>query len=77
MDLVQILTKIDTDNCLWMPYKCTKFQLDWKTSLQVTAIFQVCKKTEKNEEKNLKICSVISQKCFAQYSSNLVCSLPW
>ena len=51
-DLVRILTKIGTDNFHWMPYKCTKFQLDWSTSLQVTAIFS---SVQKDEEKNLKV----------------------
>jgi len=65
-DLVQILTKIDIDNCLWTPYKCTKFQLDWSTGLQVTAIFSSVWKDEekKNEEKTSKVCSLISQKRF-------------
>ena len=54
-DLVWILTKIDTDNCLWTPYKCTKFQLDWNTSLRNTVIFSsVQKDKEKNEEKTSK-----------------------
>ena len=45
-DLVRILTKIDTDNCLWMPYKCTKFQLDWSTSLRILIISSVWKDEE-------------------------------
>jgi len=80
MELVRILTKIDTDNRLWMPYKCTKFQLDWSTSLRVTAIFSNVQKDEeekKNKEKNSKVCSLISRKRFTRFSSNLVCSLPW
>ena len=32
-DLELIFTKIDADNSLLMPDKCTKFQLDWSTSL--------------------------------------------
>ena len=32
-DLERILTKIDVDNRLLTPDKCTKFQLDWITSL--------------------------------------------
>ena len=31
-DLKRILTKIDGDNCLLTPDKCTKFHLDWSTS---------------------------------------------
>ena len=31
-DLERILTEIDADNRLLTPDKCTKFQLDWKTS---------------------------------------------
>ena len=51
-----VVTKIDTDNHLWTPYKNTKFQLDWSTSLGVTAIFSSVRKDEeelkkKNEEK--------------------------
>ena len=45
-DLVRILTKIDTDNCLWMPYKCTKFQLDWSTSLRIAVIISSVWKDE-------------------------------
>ena len=45
-DLVWILTKTDTDNRLWMPYKCTKFQLDQSTSQRVTAIFSSAQKDE-------------------------------
>jgi len=48
-DLVRILTKIDTDNCFWMPYKCTKFQLDW---MQVTRIFSSVWKDK--EERKMK-----------------------
>jgi len=50
-DLVQILTKIDTDTCLWTSYKFTNFQLDWGTSLRVTAIFS---SVQKGEEKKMK-----------------------
>ena len=55
-DLEWILTKIDTDNRLLTPNKCTKFQLDWRTSLQVTTIFSSVwkdKEEKKNKEKNL------------------------
>ena len=45
-DLVRILTKIDTDNHLWTPYKCTKFQLEWSMSFRVTAIFSSVQKDE-------------------------------
>jgi len=76
-DLLWILTKIDTDNCLWMPYKCIKFQLDWSASLWVTVIFSSVRKDEeeKKRRKNSKVCSLIFQKCFTWFSSNLVCSL--
>jgi len=50
-NLVRILTKIDIDNCLWTPYKCTKFQLNWWMSLRVTAIFS---SVQKDEEKTWK-----------------------
>jgi len=73
-DLERILTNIDADNCLFTPNKCTKFQLDWSTSLWVTAIFSSVRKEEENEEKNLKVCS---RKCFMRFSSNSVCSLLW
>jgi len=52
-DLVRILTKIDTDNYLWAPYKCTKFQLDWSTSLRVTVIFSNMRKDEEKTKKSL------------------------
>jgi len=52
--------QIDTDNCLWTPYKYTKFQLDWSTSLRVTAIFSSVQKDK--EEKNSKVCSLIPRK---------------
>jgi len=62
-DLVRILTKIDTDNHLRTLYKCTELQLDWSTSLRVTAIFKVCEKTKKKKnEKNLQVCSLVSCK---------------
>ena len=78
MDLVQILTKIDTDNCLWMPYKCTKFQLDWSKICKLQRFFQVCKETKKKKKnKTLKVCPFISQKRFMRFSLNLVCNLPW
>ena len=47
-DLVWILTKIDTDNFLWMPYKCV-LNFSW-IGVQVCVLqrfFQVCKKTKK------------------------------
>ena len=37
-----------------MPYKCTKFQLDWSTNLQVTAFFFKCAKRRRRREKNDK-----------------------
>ena len=60
-DLVRILTKIDTNNRLWMPYKCTNFQLDWSMSLRITAIFSSVRRDEekKTKKKNLKVCSLI------------------
>ena len=51
-DLVWILTKIHTDNCLWTPYKWTKVQLDWSTNLWVTAIFFKCAKRRRRRKKN-------------------------
>ena len=55
MDLVWILTKINSDNFLWTPYKCTEFQLHWSTSLQVTAIFSsVWKDEQKTKKKTWK-----------------------
>ena len=50
-DLVQILTKIDTDNRLWMTYKFTKFHLDWCPILQVTVIFSSVRKDKEEKEK--------------------------
>ena len=79
-DLERILTKIDADNRLLTPDKCTKFQLDWSTSLWVISIFSSVRKDEeekKSKEKKLKVCSLISRKCFARFSSNLVCSHLW
>ena len=46
-DLVRFLTQISTNNCLWMAYKGTNFQLDWSTSLQVRAILQASKRRRK------------------------------
>ena len=55
-ELVQILTKIYTNICLLMPYKCTKFQPDQSTHLRVRADFVICAKikTKKEKKKNLK-----------------------
>ena len=55
-DLVWILSKLGTVNCLWMSYKWTKFQRDRSTSLRVTAIFFKCVKRQrkKSQEKNFK-----------------------
>ena len=75
-DLKWILTKIDTNNCLLTPDKCTKFQLDWSTSLWVIAIFSSVRK-DKEETENLKVCSLISRKHLVWFSLNLVCSLLW
>ena len=50
-DLVRILTKIGTNNCLWMPYKCTKFQLDRSKHLP---ILWFVRKDEEGEEKTKK-----------------------
>jgi len=50
-ELVQSLTKIDTNICLLMPYKCTKFQPDRSMHLQVRA--GLCEKT-KNKKKKTK-----------------------
>jgi len=38
--------KIDADYCLWMPYKCAKFQPDQITGSRVM-VFCLCKKGEK------------------------------
>jgi len=43
----------NTDNCLWTPDKCTKFQLDWSTGLQATAIFFKCAKTQRKKLESL------------------------
>ena len=59
-DLVQILTWIDTDNHLCMPYKCTKFQLDWSTSLWVTAIFLSVRKDEEEKKTKKKLESLLT-----------------
>ena len=50
-ELVQILTKIDTNICLLMPYKCTKFQPDQSTHLQVMADFAICAKRRRRKKK--------------------------
>jgi len=39
-DVVRFFNTIGTDNHLWMPYKCTKFQLDWSTVVLLTLIYQ-------------------------------------
>jgi len=49
-DLKRILTKIDGDNCLLTPDKCTKFHLDWSTSFWVTAIFSSVWKDYENKK---------------------------
>jgi len=59
--LVWILTKIDTDNRLVIPYKCTKLQLDWSMSLRVTAIFSSVWKDEKEEKKLESLLTHISE----------------
>ena len=64
-DLERILTKIDADNCLLTPDKCTKFQLDWSTSLQVTAIFSSVRKDK--EEKKLE--------CLLTHISETLCAI--
>ena len=52
-ELVRILTKIDTNICLLMPYKCTKFQPDQSTHLRVGADFVICaKRRRKKKTKN-------------------------
>jgi len=53
-DIERILTKIDTDNYLWTPYKYSKFQLDWSMSLWVTVIFSSVQREEKiNKETHI------------------------
>jgi len=47
---------------------------------ELQRFFQVCEKTKKekkNQEKNLKVCSLIPRKRLARFFSNLVCSLLW
>ena len=78
--LIQIFTKVDTNNCFWMPYKCTKFQLDWSMSLRVIAIFSsVWKDEERKKKRRKKLKSLLSHilEMFPWFSSNLVCCLPW
>ena len=63
-DLVRIPTKICTNNSLWIPYKCTEFQLGWSTRLYVEAIFssvQKDKKKNKNKEKLKSLLTHISE----------------
>jgi len=49
-ELVQILTKINTNICLLMPYKCTKFQPDQSTHLRGRAdLYEKTKKKMKNK----------------------------
>jgi len=64
-ELVRILTKIDTNICLLMPNKCTKFQPDQSTNLRVRADFVICAKRQKKkkpEEPKLKLWSLVSRK---------------
>ena len=80
-DFVQILTKINTNNCLWMPYKCNKFQPDQSMYMWVRANFVICAKdkeqAKKKTEKKLKLWSLVSRKQLVQFTSNLKCSLPY
>ena len=73
-DLVRILLKIDTDY-LWMPYRMYQISawLENKFASYIDFFKCACKKWGKNS----KVCSLISRKNFTQFSSNLVCSLPW
>ena len=48
-ELAQILTKIDTNICLLISYKCTKFHLDRSTYLRVTADFVICAKKRRTK----------------------------
>ena len=50
-ELVRILTKIDTSIRLLMPYKCTKFQPDQSTHLQVMADFAICAKRRRRRRR--------------------------
>jgi len=72
-ELVRILTKIDTSICLLMAYKCTKFQLDQSTHLQVMADFSICAK--KRRTKNETLVSRILER-LARFTSILKSSLP-
>ena len=72
-DLVHICTKICSDNCLWMPYKCAKFQPDWSSYAFASYGEFYCLYEKK---KTTKVYSLISCKRHAQFSSNLVCNLP-
>ena len=51
-----------------MPYKCTKFQLDWSTSLWVTVIFSSVQKDK--EEKNKKKMKKNARKFVLLYLGN-------
>ena len=64
-DLLRNLTNIDTGNCLWMPYKCTKFQLDFCTSLRVTAIFSSVRKDEQEKTRLESLFTHISETLYA------------
>ena len=52
-ELVRILTKIDTNIFLLMPYKCTKFQPDQTTHLRVIADFAICAKKRRTKTETL------------------------
>ena len=75
----RIPTKLGTEVRLNEPFKCTKFQPDWSTYLRFMADFANVRKeeVEKNEEKNPKLCPLISRKWLERFSSNLKCGLPY
>ena len=79
-ELVRILTKIDTNICLWIPYKCTKFQPNQSTHFRVIADFSICAKRRRRRRKKrrtkLKLWSLVSRKRLVRFTSILECSLP-
>jgi len=60
-ELVQILTKSDSNIRLSMPYKCTKFQPDQSTYLRVRANFVICAKRQRTKKTINKTKTLVSR----------------
>ena len=56
----RISTKRGSEIRLYAPFNCAKLQPDWSTHSCFIADFAKCPKKTKNEEKNPKLCPLVS-----------------